>query len=85
MVEERQDVVTALVQGPAELGKLGQPCGSGGLDRVDQLRKRCSTCRPVLVAVSGNDVLVDTPRDLDLGMVLNGEQSIEADVLPLGE
>ena len=85
MIEERQDVVTTLVQGPPELRQFLQSFRDAGLDRVDQLRQRPAASGPVLVAVGGNDVLVETPGDLDLGVILDGKQGIQADVLPCGE
>ena len=82
MVEEREDVIAAFVESPAELSQLDQGLRDTCLERVDHSRQRPATSGAVLVAVRGDDALVDAPGDFNLGVILTREQRIEACVLP---
>jgi hypothetical protein len=84
-VEVREDVRSTLVEGPAELGDLDEPGGDTGGERVDQPGHHLPAFGPVLVTVGGDHGLVDTPGHLYFGVVVSGEEGVEAGALAVGE
>ena len=85
MVEVGQHICGAAVQGGAELAELGERGRDAAGDGVDDLVEGAPAGIGVGVAVGGDDVLVDPPRDFDGGMVLHVEQGLGSALLLVGE
>ena len=85
VVEERQHVVAAAVQGAAELGEFFEGLGDAAAQGVDDRDHHGLAASPVGVAVGGDDALVDAPGHLDREVVVVGEHRFQPCLLAAGE
>lgn len=84
-IEEREDVRSALPQGPAESADLDQRGRNAAGDTVDHGLHHRLALDLVGFSVGGNDALVDTPGRFDLDVPVGGEQRVEGAVAKLGQ
>lgn len=84
-VEVGQDVLGPLGQGATELAQLDQRCRDTVGEGVDDGPGLRTSPGPVGVAVSSDESLVDAPGELDLHVLVTGEERFEALVLTLGK
>ena len=84
-VEEREDVRSALLQGPAQSADLDQRGRNAASDGVDHGLHHLLALDLVGFWVGGDDALVDAPGRFDLYVVVVGEQRLQTVALLVGE
>ena len=84
-VEEREDVRSALLQGPAQSADLDQRGRNAASDAVDHGLHHLLALDLVGFLVGGDDALVDAPGRFDLYVVVVGEQRLQTVALLVGE
>ena len=84
-VEEREDVRSALLQGPAQSADLDQRGRNAASDGVDHGLHHLLALDLVGFSVGGDDALVDAPGRFDLYAVVVGEQRLQTVALLVGE